>query len=274
MKKCLVFQSDFGIGGGGAMYAVCRKVDPELQLYDISHQIPNFDVKKASISLRDNMTLWPKGTVFISVVDPGVGTARKASIAKTSNGYYVSTPDNGSLTYVLKEFGIDEIRVIDENKNRYKGTEKTHIFHGRDLFSYCAAKLAAGVISFEEVGESYPVEDIITFDSKDNVVKEGYVETSVDDVDPFGNVITSLMGNEFVKSAINEGDELEVSVNDNEPFTTRFHYSFNDTNVGDSLVYPNFNNVIGLSVNRGSFAEKYGVKENDTITIRKVNSHE
>ncbi|MCF0108957.1 MAG: SAM-dependent chlorinase/fluorinase, partial [Erysipelotrichaceae bacterium] len=95
-----------------------------------------------------------------------------------------------------------------------------------------------------------------------------------DDVDPFGNVITSLMGNEFVKSAINEGDELEVSVNDNEPFTTRFHYSFNDTNVGDSLIYPNFNNVIGLSVNRGSFAEKYGVKENDTITIRKVNSHE
>ena len=168
MKPCIVMQTDFGVGGGGAMYGVCKTIDPELQIYDLSHVIPKFNVEKASASLRNVMPFWPKGTIFVSVVDPGVGTARKASVAHTCNGYYVVTPDNGSLTYIKQEFGIDAIREIDETVNRLKGTEKTSIFHGRDLFAYCAAKLAAGVIDFAGVGPEYPVDDIVTFEKAGN----------------------------------------------------------------------------------------------------------
>lgn len=106
MKPCIVMQTDFGMGGG-AMFGVCKCIDPELQLYDMAHTLPKFNVEKASSSLRNAIIYWPKGTVFVSVVDPGVGTSRRASVAKTKNGYYIVTPDNGSLTGVLNEYGIE-----------------------------------------------------------------------------------------------------------------------------------------------------------------------
>ena len=86
MKPCIVMQTDFGMGGG-AMFGVCKCIDPELQLYDMAHTLPKFNVEKASSSLRNAIIYWPKGTVFVSVVDPGVGTSRRASVAKTKNGY-------------------------------------------------------------------------------------------------------------------------------------------------------------------------------------------
>ncbi|MGP1418469.1 MAG: SAM-dependent chlorinase/fluorinase [Sphaerochaetaceae bacterium] len=163
VKPCIAMQTDFGLGGGGAMYGVCKTVDMELQVYDISHVIPRFNVQKASESLVSVLPFWPKGTVFVSVVDPGVGTERRASVARTRNGYYIVTPDNGTLTDVNRKFGIEAIRVIDEKVNRLKGTEKTSIFHGRDLFAYCAARLASGIIDFEGVGAEYPVAEIVEF---------------------------------------------------------------------------------------------------------------
>ena len=102
-----------------------------------------------------------KRTVFVSVVDPGVGTPRKASVALLKDGNYVITPDNGTLTHVYYNVGIEAIREIDETKNRYQGTENVSVFHGRDLFAYTAAKLASGQITFEEVGESYSLDDIV-----------------------------------------------------------------------------------------------------------------
>lgn len=163
MRPFVVMQTDFGVGGGGAMYGVCKTVDPDLGVYDLSHVIPKFNVEAASKSLVSVIPYWPVGTVFVSVVDPGVGTSRRACVAKTSNGYYVVTPDNGTLMLLKKEFGIDAVREIDETVNRLKGTEKTSIFHGRDLFAYCAARLASGVIDFEGVGPEYPVEEIVLY---------------------------------------------------------------------------------------------------------------
>ncbi len=122
-KPCVAMQTDFGVVSG-AMIGVCKTIDPELEIFDISHNIPKFNVEKASSHLRGVLPFWPKGTVFVSVVDPGVGTPRRASVAKTSNGYYIVTPDNGSLTGVLQEFGIDEIREIDETVNRLKVPKK------------------------------------------------------------------------------------------------------------------------------------------------------
>ena len=139
--KPLVIMSDFGLADGAvsAMYGVAYSVSEQLNISSLTHEIPQYNAWEASYRLIQTVGYWPKGTVFVSVVDPGVGTARRASVAKTTNGYYIVTPDNGSLTGLLKEFGIDEIRQIDETVNRLKGTEKTSIFHGRDLFAYCAA---------------------------------------------------------------------------------------------------------------------------------------
>ena len=148
-KPAIVMQTDFTKDiSVCTMQGVCMMVDPELRVFDSTHEINSFDTYQASTSLSFVVDFWPAGTVFVSVVDPGVGTSRRACVAKLSNGSYVVTPDNGSLTHVKKYVGIDEVRVIDEKINRLKKTEKCNIFHGRDLFAYCAARLASGIITY------------------------------------------------------------------------------------------------------------------------------
>lgn len=161
----LLMQTDFG-GTSGAMIGVCKMVDKNLNIYQISNAIPKFDIKKAAENLIEVIPFWPAGTVFVSVVDPGVGTDRKASVAKLKSGSYIVSPDNGIFDLVNKELQIEEIREIDQDINRYKGnswSNDSDIFHGRDVFSYCGARLASNTITFEQVGPQYALKDIVKF---------------------------------------------------------------------------------------------------------------
>ena len=161
----LLMQTDFG-GTSGAMIGVCKMVDKNLNIYQISNTIPKFDIKKASENLIEVIPYWPEGTVFVSVVDPGVGTSRKASVAKLKNGSYVVSPDNGIFDLLNKDIEIVEIREIDQEVNRYKGnfwSNNSDIFHGRDVFSYCGARLASGVINYEQVGPEYDIDSLVKY---------------------------------------------------------------------------------------------------------------
>ena len=162
-KPILVFQTDFTYAEGAvsSMYGVVKTVDRELEIFDGTHQIPQYDTWSASYRLYQSLQFWPKGTIYVSVVDPGVGTARKACVAKTVDGYYIVTPDNGALTHIKKYVGIEAVRETDETVNRLQSTRGVAIFHGRDLFGYTAARLASGIIDFEGVGPEYPVEEIV-----------------------------------------------------------------------------------------------------------------
>lgn len=162
----ILFQTDFGVGGGASMYGMCKLVDARLRSGELSHTVPTFDVAEASRRLGRILPYWPEGTAFVSVVDPGVGTKRRACVAKTINGYYITTPDNGTLSDIYRSQGITEIREIDETVNRYPHTPKVSIFHGRDLFAYCAARLASGQISWEEVGPAYSTEEIVLLEDE------------------------------------------------------------------------------------------------------------
>src|SRR6202012_4401694 len=157
-NKIVVFQSDFGLKDGAvsAMKGVANGVSPDLKLYDLTHEIPAYNIWEAAYRLEQTLRYWPAGTVFVSVVDPGVGTARKSVVLKTQSGHFIVTPDNGTLTLIAESLGIDEVREIDENVNRRKDSKKSYTFHGRDVYAYTAARLAAGVISFEQVGPLLP----------------------------------------------------------------------------------------------------------------------
>ena len=162
MKPAIVMQTDFSKDiSTCTMEGVCMKVDPELRTFDSTHNIPNFSTYTASSSLAFVVDYWPEGTVFVSVVDPGVGTSRRGCVAKLKNGSFVVTPDNGSPTHMLRHPGIESVREIDETVNRLPGSEGVNIFHGRDVFAYTAARLASGAIDFEGVGREYPVEEIV-----------------------------------------------------------------------------------------------------------------
>ncbi len=127
MKPILVFQTDFTYKEGAvcAMYGVVKSVDRELEIIDGTHEIPQYDIWSASYRLFQSMRFWPAGTIFVSVVDPGVGTPRRACVAQTADGYTVVTPDNGTLTHIAHEVGILAVREIDQaiNRLRGKGTE-------------------------------------------------------------------------------------------------------------------------------------------------------
>ncbi len=159
-NKIVVFQSDFGLKDGAvsAMKGVAMGVSPDLKLFDLTHEIPAYNIWEAAYRLEQTVSYWPAGTVFVSVVDPGVGTDRKSVVLKTNTGQFIVTPDNGTLTLVAESAGIAEIREIDEAINRRKGSEKSYTFHGRDVYAYTAARLAAGAITFEQIGKVLPKE--------------------------------------------------------------------------------------------------------------------
>lgn len=268
MKSLLVFQTDFTYKEGAicAMYGVVKSVDRELEIIDGTHELPQYDTWSASYRLYQSMKFWPKDTVFVSVVDPGVGTPRKASVAKTADGYYVVTPDNGSLTHLKRKVGIVEIREIDESINRLKGkdTEEVAIFHGRDLFGYCAARLASGIISFEEVGPAYPVDDIVEHEILEPTMSENNVQGIIEIPDPnFGNSWTNIPLKVFKDVGFEYGDMLNVVIKNGEEIVfdkeLLFHQSFGYAEKGQPMIYNNELMNIAFAVNQGSFFETYNI---------------
>jgi S-adenosylmethionine hydrolase len=268
MKPILVFQTDFTYKEGAvcAMYGVVKSIDRELEIIDGTHEIPKFDVWSASYRLYQSMRFWPKGTMFVSVVDPGVGTHRRACVALTADGYVVVSPDNGSLTHLKQLVGITAVREIDERINRLKGkgTEKTSVFHGRDLFGYCAARLASGTITYEQVGPEYPVEEIVSFVILEPQLEKGRVRGIFEINDPnFGNLWTNIPLELFRQAGFGYGDRLQVTIRHagEVVFAERvlFQPSFGYAQKGEMIIYNNELMRIGLAVNQGNFSEHFQI---------------
>ncbi|MBQ3339878.1 MAG: SAM-dependent chlorinase/fluorinase [Atopobiaceae bacterium] len=216
MKPTVVFMTDFGSGGGAVLAGVVKSVDPELGVYDFDHNIEPYNIRQAAYQLSTVVPFWPTGTVFVSVVDPGVGTDRRCCIARLENGSYVVTPDNGTLTMVAGD--IAEIREIDQAANRLPGSEDVHIFHGRDVFSFTAARLASGAISFSEVGPSYPVSEVVrlALTNVKPLLSFGWAEGGVYNFDlPYGSARINIRNRDFQQLAgFSYGDLFHVTVHD------------------------------------------------------------
>jgi hypothetical protein len=244
------------------MYGVVKTVDRELEIFDGTHQIPQYDTWSASYRLHQSLQFWPKGTIYVSVVDPGVGTGRRACVAKTVDGYYVVSPDNGSLTHVKKFIGIEEVREIDESVNRLKSTRGTSVFHGRDLFGYTAARLASGIIDFEGVGPAYPVEEIVEHPILEPTAEPGCVKGIFEINDPnFGNLWTNIPLETFEQAGFHYGDMVNVSITHEgqEVFRQKvlFHQSFGFAEKGQPMIYNNELMKVSMAVSQGSFCELY-----------------
>jgi S-adenosylmethionine hydrolase len=268
MKPILVFQTDFTYkeSAVSAMYGVVKSVDRELEIIDATHEIPQYDIWSASYRLFQPMSFWPQGTIFVSVVDPGVGTPRRGSVAWTINGYFIVTPDNGTLTHIKAWVGIREVREIDQTVNRLRGknTEGTSVFHGRDVFSYCAARLASGIISYAGVGPVYPLDEIVTFPILKPVLQGGKVRGIFEIGDPnFGNLWTNIPLSLFAQAGFASGDYLNLTIRraGEVVFQQRvlFHQSFGYAPKGDVVIYNNELMKISVAVNQGSFCERYNL---------------
>ena len=268
MSKLLVFQTDFTYKEGAvpAMYGVVKSVDRNLEIITATHEIPQYDIWSASYRLYQYVPFWPNDTVFVSVVDPGVGTSRKACVAKLKNGNYVVTPDNGTLTHLDKYFGIEEVREIDETTNRLRGkdNEEVAVFHGRDLFGYCAARLASGIITYEQVGPKYDLSEIKRLEIIEPEIKDNKIVGTFEIMDPnFGNLWGNIPKKMFEDFGFKYGDKVKTTIykRDEKVFEQDLYYykSFSLAEDHTVMIYNNELNKISIAEVVGNVAKDYNL---------------
>lgn len=281
MNHLLVLQSDFGLSDGAvaAMEGVALSVDPSLRLYSLTHEIPPFDTYEASYRLLQAVPYWPEGSVFVSVVDPGVGSARRSCVAKTVTGQYIVTPDNGSLSHIARVIGIEEVREISKDERR-AGSQFTQTFHGRDVYAYIGARLAAGIRKFEEIGEPYDVKDVVMLEMPEAKFEDGVLTGTIETLDVrFGSLWTNISSELFAQLGAERKDLIDISIYNGDRKVHRsfvtYALTFADVEIGESLIYVNSMNHMAVAINQGSFADAYhiGTRNGWKITMKKASGH-
>lgn len=262
----LVFQSDFGLGDGAvcAMYGVAESVDPALRLFDLTHDIEPYNIWEGSYRLIQTISYWPKGTVFVSVVDPGVGSTRRSVAALTKGGQVIITPDNGTLTHTYRLVGIESVREIDETVNRLPHTGEAYTFHGRDIYAYTGARLAAGKIDFEDIGPEVPVDSLIRLPMTDPRLEDGQIVGTIDVLDVrFGSIWTNIPHSMLKELGVKYGDRVQITIRNDTRGLYRnvmtFARSFAEVFVGEPLAYINSLDYVAVAINQGSFARAYNI---------------
>ncbi|MCZ6675515.1 MAG: SAM-dependent chlorinase/fluorinase, partial [Verrucomicrobia bacterium] len=247
-------------------------VSPDLKMFDITHQIPTFDIWAAAYRLNQTASYWPAGTVFVSVVDPGVGTDRRSVVLKTKTGHYFVTPDNGSLTLVADDMGIEAVREIDEAVNRLKNSDNSYTFHGRDVYAYTGARLAAGVISFEQVGKRL-ADKVRRMDYQHARLKGKVVAGNIPILDVhYGNVWTNVSRDLLfkLKPGVLEFIWVEITHDKSIVFKEQvpFVNTFGQVELGKPVIYINDLLNAALAINQGDFAGTHSIESGPDWNVR------
>lgn len=274
----MVLQSDFGLvdGAVSAMEGVAFGVDESLRIRHLTHDITPYNIFEASYRLFQTVEYWAEKTVFVSVVDPGVGSKRKSVVALTSLGHYIVTPDNGTLTHIKKYMGIQSVREISEVTNRRADTEASYTFHGRDVYAFTGARLASGIISFEEVGPELSVDNILELPTIETILTKDSVKGTIDILDVrFGSLWTSISREDLLTINPEFGERLEVTIYNNDMLVYQnqiiYGKSFADVRIGSPIIYINSVYRVGIAINQGSFSKAYniGVGAQWSVEIKK-----
>ncbi len=272
-NKTVVFQSDFGLKDGAvsSMKGVAMGVSTDLKLFDLTHEIPAYNIWEAAYRLEQTVSYWPAGTVFVSVVDPGVGTERKSVVLKTKTGHFIVTPDNGTLTLIAESLGIEEVREIDEAVNRRKGSEKSYTFHGRDVYAYTGARLAAGKISFEQIGKELS-KQVVNISYQKALLEGNKIKGTISILDiQYGNIWTNIPAELFNKLNIKVGDKLHVVIFQNKikkyDATMPYSETFGGVAKGKPLAYLNSLLQLSFALNQGSFSATNKVYSGSEWTV-------
>jgi len=256
----IVFMTDFGLLDDSV--AICRgvmyRVMPEVRIVDLTHQVTPFSIVDGARFLYGATPYFPSGTVFVVVVDPTVGSTRKAIVARSKPGQYFVLPDNGLLTLVEQRDGIEAVRKIT-NPEWMIGSKLSSTFHGRDIFSPVGAHMARGD-DWSKVGPEMAVKDLVRLELKAAKLNERGLNATVIAADgPFGNLVTNVDADDFLKLGYQRGQDVPVTV-DGREMKIKFVKTFSDVPRNQSLLYIDSRGLLGLAVNQNSFAATYEVK--------------
>jgi S-adenosylmethionine hydrolase len=266
-RPSIVFMTDFGAANDAV--AICKAVmlgvAPDVRIMDITHQVTPYSIEEGARFLSGVTPYYPAGTVFVVVIDPGVGTSRKAVIVKTKKDQYFVLPDNGLITPVVERDGLDSAREIT-NPGWMIGDKVSSTFHGRDIFSPAGAHLAAG---WDYTLAGPKVAQLVRLTPKvATVTDQGIAGQVIALDDPFGSLISDIPGDDFKKLGYVLGDKVTVQL-DKKPFTLPYAKTFMDVPVGESLLYQDSRGRIALAVNQGNFSQLHKVAPPASLLIPK-----
>lgn len=263
----VVLMTDFGLKDDavGLLRGAVLSAAPAALVVDLTHEVPRYEVDDGARLLAEAPGIYPPGTVFVVVVDPGVGTARRPIVARLANGTLLVGPDNGVLSVAIERHGPAEVRAIDD-RGLMRG-DVSSTFHGRDVFAPVGGHLAAGV-PFESVGPV--VLDWVRLSMPTAVKGTDSASGLVVSIDePFGNVWTNIPGDMLSDLAIRPGDQVEVLLH-GERMKLTFVETFGDVPVGQPLLYVNSRGHAALALNMGDFARTHQVKPDEPVKVWKA----
>jgi S-adenosyl-L-methionine hydrolase (adenosine-forming) len=263
----LVFMTDFGVIDDSV--AICKgvmlSVDPDLRIVDLTHQVTPYSILDGARFLFGASPYFPPGTVFVVVIDPGVGSSRKAVVVKSKRGQYFVLPDNGLITLIAQHDGLEAAREIT-NPSWMIGSAVSSTFHGRDIFSPTGAHLARGD-DWTQVGPELATEKLVYLNLASVTVDDHGVHGEVIATDgPFGNLVTNIDSEEFAKAGYRFGDSVRLVLGGNE-LDLPFVRTFSDVKLNQPLLYIDSRGELGLAVNQGNFASVYKISPPEKIDI-------
>ncbi len=261
----VVFMTDFGVVDDsvalckGVMYGIA----PNLRVVDLTHQVTPFSIQDGARFLFGATPYFPAGTVFVVVIDPGVGSARKPVVVKSKHGQFFVLPDNGLMTMVEDRDGIAAIREIT-NQDWMIGAKISSTFHGRDIFSPVGARVARGD-DWTQVGPE--LKHLVRLDLKPARVDDQGLSGEVIALDgPYGNLVTNIDTDDFLKLGYQRGEKLKVTIAGRE-IEMPFVKTFSDVPLKQPLVFIDSRGRVSFAVNQASFAASYGVEPPQPIFI-------
>ena len=274
-RRTVVFMSDFGTTDGAvsAMRGVAASVSGNLKLENLTHEIPQFNIWEASYRLIQTITYWPAGTVFVCVVDPGVGSERESVAVLTATGHIIVTPDNGTLSHVQKQVGIVERRRISETENRLKDSQNSYTFYGRDVYSYTGARLAAGIVEYQDVGPLLDPDPFMLRVESPVIRDNGDIVGTIEILDSrYGSLWTNIPDKLFFSQGMDYGDDIRVLISQGKRivygYTMKACRNFSEVPIGQPLLYINSLLNVGIALNQGSFADQYSIGTGEQWHIR------
>jgi S-adenosylmethionine hydrolase len=266
-RPLIVFMSDFGTLDDAV--AICKGVmlgiAPDAEIIDLTHQVTAYSIAEGARLLARTAPYYPAGTVFVAVVDPGVGTSRRSVVVKSKRGQYFVLPDNGLITPLADRDGVAGVREI-RNRDWLLGHTTSSTFHGRDVFSPVAAHLARG----EDWTLAGPaVTGLTRLYIPQAVSDERGISGSVVALDgPYGNLVTNIPGDDFRRLGYGPGDAVRLRLG-TEELTVPYAATFGDVAVGKDLLFVDSRGLVSLAVNQGNFARSHGVNPPVGLVIPK-----
>lgn len=262
-KRIIGLITDFGPKGQhyvASMKGVILNINPEVNVVDISHGIEPFSIIEASYIFKSIYKYYPEGTVFIIVVDPGVGSSREILAVKTTDNYYFVAPNNGIFLSSFELNNISECIEITNEEFFNKSISKT--FHGRDIMAPVGAHITMG-ITLRNFGAKFNPSKLSSYPIELNKISDNEIRCTIQYIDNFGNIITNIRASSL---SLKEGTPLRVKLEKVE-FSGKFVQFFEKVRKGSILFLVGSSGFLEISKNQGNAAVDHGVNVGDIITV-------